>query len=94
MGLYAPVLMSVIYDRAKWSGSAYRFHFAAEAGWDMGAGMGCILAAFIAWGTQIPSLSVLPAMIGISRSSAASAARKLRRGPPKRSRPAEVSSSR
>jgi hypothetical protein len=57
--------MSVIYDRAKWSGSAYRFHFAAEAGWDMGAGMGCILAAFIAWGTQIPSLSVLPAMIGI-----------------------------
>jgi hypothetical protein len=65
MGLYVPVLMSVIYDKAKLSGSAYRFHFAAEAGWDMGAGMGCILAALVVWATQIPSLSMLPAMVGV-----------------------------
>ncbi len=65
MGLYVPVLMSVIYDKAKQSGSAFRFHFAAEAGWDMGAGMGCILAALVAWATQVPSLSILPAMVGV-----------------------------
>lgn len=65
MGLYVPVLMSVIYEKAKLSGSAYRFHFAAEAGWDMGAGMGCIMAALVAWATHIPSLSMLPAAIGV-----------------------------
>jgi MFS family permease len=65
MGLYVPVLMSVIYDKAKLSGSAYRFHFAAEAGWDMGAGMGCIMAALVAWATQVPSLSMLPAALGV-----------------------------
>jgi MFS family permease len=65
MGLYVPVLMSVIYDKAKLSGSAYRFHFAAEAGWDMGAGMGCILAALVVWATQVPSLSMVPAVVGV-----------------------------
>jgi hypothetical protein len=66
MGLYIPVLMSVIYDKAKASGSAYRFHFAAEAGWDIGAGTGCIAAALVAWTTQVPSLAMIPAMIGVA----------------------------
>jgi len=64
-GLYVPVLMSVIYDRAKLSGAAYRFHFAAEAGWDMGATLGCIAAALIAWATSVPSLAVLPGALGV-----------------------------
>ena len=64
-GLYVPVLMSVIYDRAKGSGAAYRFHFAAEAGWDMGAVIGCIAAALMAWWTTVPSLAVLPGVLGI-----------------------------
>jgi MFS family permease len=65
MGLYVPVLMSVIYDRAKQSGAAYQFHFAAEAGWDAGAASGCIAAALVAWATMVPSLAVLPAALGI-----------------------------
>ncbi|WP_043839574.1 MFS transporter [Muricoccus aerilatus] len=64
-GLYVPVLMSVIYDRAKDSGAAYRFHFAAEAGWDMGATIGCMLAALVAWATAVPSLAVLPGALGV-----------------------------
>ena len=40
--LYVPVLMSTIYERAKRSGAAFRFHFAAEAGWDAGAVSGCL----------------------------------------------------
>lgn len=65
MGLYVPVLMSVIYDRAKQSGAAYRFHLAAEAGWDVGAALGCFAAAGIAWATAVPSLAVLPAGLGV-----------------------------
>lgn len=65
MGLYVPVLISVVYDRAKQSGAAFRFHFAAEAGWDFGAAFGCVAAAAVAWGTSKPSLAVLPAALGI-----------------------------
>ncbi|GGC70588.1 hypothetical protein GCM10011504_55460 [Siccirubricoccus deserti] len=65
MGLYVPVLMSVVYDRAKRSGAAYGFHFSAEAGWDIGAASGCLVAALLTWGTGLPSLAVLPAALGI-----------------------------
>jgi MFS family permease len=65
MGLYAPVLMSVIYDRAKQSGKAYRFHVAAEAGWDVGAASGCLVAAVVVWATASPSLAVVPAALGV-----------------------------
>ena len=64
-GLYVPVLMSMIYDRAKGSGAAYRFHFAAEAGWDAGAATGCVAAALVAWWTTVPSLAVLPGLLGV-----------------------------
>jgi uncharacterized membrane protein len=65
MCLYVPVLMSVVYDRAKQSGAAYHFHFAAEAGWDVGAALGCLVAAVTAWATAVPSLAVLPAALGV-----------------------------
>nr|WP_282189087.1 MFS transporter [Azospirillum sp. SYSU D00513] len=64
-GLYVPVLMSVVYDRAKESGSAFRFHFSAEAGWDVGAILGCLAAAAVAWATVTPSLALLPAALGV-----------------------------
>jgi hypothetical protein len=64
-GLYVPVLMSVIYDRAQHSGAAYRFHFAAEAGWDLGAAAGCLAAAAVAWATAIPSLAMIPGSLGV-----------------------------
>ena len=65
LGLYTPVLMSVVYERAKRSGAAYRFHFAAEAGWDAGAALGCLAGAGIAWATAIPSLATSPAGLGV-----------------------------
>jgi hypothetical protein len=65
MGLYVPVLMSVVYDQAKRSGEAYRFHFSAEAGWDIGAASGCLAAALLTWGTSLPSLAVMPGALGI-----------------------------
>ncbi|MXP62986.1 MFS transporter [Roseomonas sp. M0104] len=66
MSLYMPVLMSVVYDRAKQSGAAYRFHFATEAGWDVGAASGCLAAAAVAWLAMTPSLAVLPGMLGVA----------------------------
>ena len=66
MGLYVPVVMSLIYDRAKQSGAAFRFHFAAEAGWDVGAALGCLAAVGVASLTSVPSLVVLPAALGVA----------------------------
>ncbi len=63
--LYGPVLMSVLYDRARRSGSAYRYQLAAETGWDLGAALGCLAAAATAWATGVPSLAVLPAVAGV-----------------------------
>lgn len=65
-GLYTPLLMSMIYDRAKLSGAAYRFHLALEAGWDIGCAGGCLAGAAAAWISGTPSLSVLPAMLGVA----------------------------
>jgi predicted MFS family arabinose efflux permease len=65
MGVYIPVLMSHIYDSAKTSGAAYRFHFAAEAGWDFGAATGCLVAALVVVLTGAPSLALVPGTLGI-----------------------------
>lgn len=64
-GAYYPVLMSVVYDRAKRSGSAYQFHLAAEAGWDFGAVLGCVATAAVAWSGVPVTLAVLPAALGV-----------------------------
>jgi MFS transporter, DHA1 family, inner membrane transport protein len=64
-GLYAPVLMSVVYDRAKRSGSAYQFHLSAEAGWDAGAILGCLASAAVVWSGVPVTLAVLPAVLGV-----------------------------
>jgi len=65
-GFYTPVVMSTVYDQAKRSGAAYRFHFAAEAGWDAGAVGGCLAAAAVASVAMAPSLSLLPAVLGVA----------------------------
>jgi MFS family permease len=64
-GLYVPVLMSVIYDRAKRSGSAYHFHLSTEAGWDAGAILGCLASAAVVWSGAPVTLAVLPAALGV-----------------------------
>ena len=64
-GAYYPVLMSMIYDRAKQSGSAYQFHLAAEAGWDAGAILGCLAAALVVWGGAPITMAVIPSVLGV-----------------------------
>jgi hypothetical protein len=64
-GMYYPVIMSMMYDRAKRSESAYQFHLAAEAGWDTGAILGCLAAAATVWSGLPLTLGVLPSALGI-----------------------------
>ena len=65
MAIYTTVLMSMIYDRAKNSGAAFRFHFVAEGGWDLGAALGCLAGAAVALATDKVSLATLPAAAGL-----------------------------
>ncbi|MBX9774525.1 MAG: hypothetical protein K2Y71_08930 [Xanthobacteraceae bacterium] len=44
-GLYVPVLMTTIYNQAKQAPCAFRFQFAIEGGWDIGAIALCVTAA-------------------------------------------------
>jgi len=43
--LYVPTLGTAIYNQAKRSPCALRFHIATEAGWDLGGGSACLIAA-------------------------------------------------
>jgi DHA1 family inner membrane transport protein len=46
--LYIPTLMTAVYNQAKRSPCALRFHVATEGSWDIGSASGCLLAAFLA----------------------------------------------
>jgi DHA1 family inner membrane transport protein len=46
-GFYIPVLMTAVYNAAKASPCALRFHFAAEGGWDIGGVAACLAAAAV-----------------------------------------------
>jgi len=63
--LYAPVVMSMIYARAKSSGEPYRFHLALEPAWDIGMIGGCAVAACVAAWCPVPSLCMLPSVLGV-----------------------------
>jgi MFS family permease len=65
-GFYGPVVMSTVYERARRSGTAFKFHFSLEGGWDFGAVTGCMAAAAMAWWTATPAFAVLPASLGIA----------------------------
>jgi MFS transporter, DHA1 family, inner membrane transport protein len=47
--LYMPVLMARVYNMAKTSACPLRFQVAAEGAWDLGTGLGCLLAAGFLW---------------------------------------------
>lgn len=47
MCLYIPTMMTPIYNQAKRSPCALRFHAAAEGGWDIGCAAGCLVAALL-----------------------------------------------
>ena len=58
--LYAPVLGTAVYNQAKRSPCALRFHIAAEGGWDLGgAGAGLICAGLLAAGAPLGACILL-----------------------------------
>ena len=47
--LYMSAIMAPLYNVGKSSGCAFRFNVAGENGFDTGAGLGCFIAALMAW---------------------------------------------
>jgi len=57
-GIYLPTLMTAVYNEAKASPCAFRFHFVAEGGWDVGGTAACLVAA-AAWEVGVPLRIIL-----------------------------------
>jgi MFS transporter, DHA1 family, inner membrane transport protein len=47
--LYVPTLMTAVYNQAKGSPCALRFHIVTEGGWDAGAAGACMAVAALLW---------------------------------------------
>jgi MFS transporter, DHA1 family, inner membrane transport protein len=59
-GLYLPSLMTAIYNEAKASPCPFRFHYAAEVGWDTGGALACLIsAALCAYGVSLHAVIAL-----------------------------------
>ena len=64
--LYIPTLMTAVYNQGKRAPCTLRFQVAAEGGWDMGGGSGCLIAALLTWlGAPLP-VGILLALFGTS----------------------------
>jgi hypothetical protein len=62
--LYVPTVMTAVYNQAKGSPCAMRFHIATEGGWDAGGATGCIaVAALLSAGAPI-WLGILLSLLG------------------------------
>jgi len=58
--LQVPAMMTAVYNLAKASPCALRFHIATEGGWDAGCATGCLIAAVLAaYGAPLAMLLVL-----------------------------------
>jgi DHA1 family inner membrane transport protein len=62
--LYVPTMMTAVYNQAKGSPCALRFHIAAEGGWDAGAASGCMVAGALLWAGAPISLGILLSLLG------------------------------
>lgn len=62
LALVTPAMMTAVYNLAKLSPCAFRFHMAAEAGWDAGCATGCLTAAALAAAGLTPSIAILLAL--------------------------------
>lgn len=62
--LYIPTMMTAVYNQAKGSPCALRFHIATEGGWDAGAASGCLAAAGLLWAGAPISLAIALALFG------------------------------
>jgi MFS transporter, DHA1 family, inner membrane transport protein len=70
VAVYVPTLMTAVYNQAKRSPCALRFHIATEGGWDAGAASGCLIAAALLWAGASISLAIWPALLGTAAVSA------------------------
>ena len=66
--LYIPTLMTAVYNQAKGSPCALRFHIATEGGWDAGAASGCMAVAALLWAGAPISLGILLSLFGTAAS--------------------------
>ena len=62
--LYIPTLMTAVYNQAKSSPCALRFHVAAEGAWDVGAASGCLVAATLAAFGVALSVPIMLSLLG------------------------------
>ncbi len=62
--LYVPTLMTAVYNQAKGSPCALRFHIATEGGWDAGAVSACVITAVLLWAGAPFSLVILLSLLG------------------------------
>lgn len=63
--LYAATTMTAVYNQAKSSPCALRFHVATEGGWDLGCAAGCLTAALLsAMGVSL-SIGILLSLLGV-----------------------------
>jgi MFS family permease len=64
--LYAPTLMTAVYNQGQRAPCTLRFHVATEGGWDVGCASGLLIAAFLVWhDVPFPLVLLLP-LIGLS----------------------------
>jgi len=64
--LYAPTLMTAVYNQAQRAPCTLRFHVATEGGWDIGCGSGLLIAALlISRDVPFPLVLLLP-LIGLA----------------------------
>jgi MFS transporter, DHA1 family, inner membrane transport protein len=70
VGLWAPALMTPVYNLAKASPCPLRFHVATEGGWDLGSGAVCLAAAGLTAAGLPLSVSILLGLIGSAASFA------------------------
>lgn len=61
---YVPTLMTAMYNQAKGSPCALRFHIASEGAWDAGAAAGCVTAAALLWWGALIGATILLALAG------------------------------
>ena len=62
--LYVPALGTAVYNQAKRSPCALRFHIAAEGGWDVGGAAACLIeAALLALGAPI-GVGIMLSLVG------------------------------
>jgi len=62
--LYVPALGTAIYNQAKRSSCALRFHIAAEGGWDLGGATASLISAALLWSGAPLGVCILLSLIG------------------------------